>query len=42
MIISLKKLDWIGDSKERLCEFPEMVMKEIGYALYIYPSQMKS
>lgn len=30
-----KHLDWIGDSKEQFCEFPEQVTKEMGYALYL-------
>ncbi len=30
-----KRLDWIGDSKEQFCEFPEWVTREMGYALYL-------
>lgn len=32
-MIKNKKVIWIGDSKERLKEFPEDVQKGIGYAL---------
>lgn len=30
----LKRLDWIGNSKQQFCEFPERVTKDMGYALY--------
>lgn len=35
MVLPPKELDWIGDSKARFCEFPEPVMKEMGYALHV-------
>ncbi len=31
----IKRLDWIGDSKQRFSEFPEHTIKELGYALYL-------
>lgn len=31
----LKSLEWVGNSKKALFEFPEEVRKEIGYALFI-------
>lgn len=39
---TFKLLDWIGDSKARFCEFPEQVMKEMGYALYLAQTGDKS
>lgn len=30
-----KPLVWIGDSRKRLCGFPDEVKDEIGYALYL-------
>jgi phage-related protein len=30
----LKPIQWMGDAKERLLDFPEAVRKEVGYALY--------
>ena len=32
---SLRPLQWVGDSRERLKEFPQAVQKEIGDALFI-------
>jgi phage-related protein len=29
----MKPLVWVGDSKERLKKFPEVVQDEIGFAL---------
>jgi len=31
----LRPLEWVGDSRERLKEFPQAVQKEIGDALFI-------
>jgi len=31
----MKALEWIGSSKKDLLEFPEIVRKEVGYALYV-------
>ncbi|MFZ2486136.1 MAG: type II toxin-antitoxin system RelE/ParE family toxin [Candidatus Rickettsiella isopodorum] len=31
----MKKLIWISSSKKNLMEFPEEVIQEIGYALYL-------
>lgn len=31
----LKQLEWIGNSKKNLLEFPEEVRKEIGFALFV-------
>ena len=42
MALPLKKLDWIGDSKARLCEFPEAVVKQVGYALHVAQTGEKS
>ena len=33
--INLREAIWIGDSKERLKEFPQPVQKDIGDALFI-------
>jgi phage-related protein len=41
-VIPAKTLDWIGSSKEQFCEFPEQVMKDMGYALYLAQSGDKS
>lgn len=41
MILS-KQLDWIGDSKDRFREFPDPVIKDMGYALYLAQSGEKS
>jgi phage-related protein len=30
----MKELDWVGSSLEDLCDFPEEVKDEVGYALY--------
>ena len=30
-----RPLYWIGSSKEDLCEFPDEVRREMGYALYL-------
>ena len=30
-----KPLYWIGSAKEDLCEFPDEVRREMGYALYL-------
>jgi phage-related protein len=32
---SSKRLEWMGDSRKRLAEFPQVVREEIGYALYL-------
>ena len=32
---SSKRLEWMGDSRKRLAEFPQEVREEIGYALYL-------
>jgi phage-related protein len=32
---SRKRLEWMGDSRRRLAEFPQEVREEIGYALYL-------
>lgn len=31
----LKKLEWVGSSKKDLMAFPEEVISDIGYALYV-------
>ena len=31
----MKKLSWVSSSKKDLMEFPEEVIQEIGYALYL-------
>jgi phage-related protein len=31
----MKELDWIGSSKRDLLEFPEIIKKEMGHALYV-------
>ncbi|WP_010598955.1 type II toxin-antitoxin system RelE/ParE family toxin [Rickettsiella massiliensis] len=31
----MKKLEWVNSSKKDLMEFPEEVIQEIGYALYL-------
>lgn len=33
--MNLKEVLWIGDSRERLKEFPESVQKDVGDALFI-------
>jgi len=30
-----KSLYWVGNSKDDLCEFPEKVIKDVGYALHL-------
>jgi phage-related protein len=30
-----KKLGWVGSSKKDLMDFPEDVIREVGYALYV-------
>jgi len=32
---SLKEVEWVGNSKTDLMEFPREVRREIGYALYV-------
>jgi phage-related protein len=32
---SSKRLEWMGDSRKSLAEFPQEVREEIGYALYL-------
>ncbi|MES2998027.1 MAG: type II toxin-antitoxin system RelE/ParE family toxin [Pseudomonadota bacterium] len=31
----MKELEWVGSSKKDLMDFPEEVIQEIGYALYL-------
>lgn len=31
----MKKLDWLGSSREDLMEFPKDVVQEVGFALYV-------
>ena len=31
----MKKLEWIGDSRKALMQFPKAIVQEIGYALYL-------
>ena len=33
--LDLRPVEWVGDSKERLKEFPKPVQKRIGDALFI-------
>lgn len=33
--ISVRSLRWVGDSRERLREFPNQVRKDMGHALYL-------
>ena len=33
--IYLRKVRWVGDSKEKLQRFPSQVRKDIGHALYL-------
>ena len=33
--ITIRTVRWVGDSRERLQEFPAQVRKEIGHALYL-------
>lgn len=42
MTLPPKHLDWIGDSKQRFCEFPGNVMQAMGYAPYIAQTGDKS
>jgi phage-related protein len=37
-----KPLKWIGASKDRLMEFPDVVRKQMGYALYLAQIGMKA
>lgn len=32
----MKILGWVGSAKEDLLEFPDTVVREIGYALYVH------
>jgi len=34
-MFELKPLHWIGNSKEALLEFPEPVIRQVGYALHV-------
>lgn len=31
----MKELQWLGNSKQDLCQFPKEAIQEFGYALYI-------
>jgi phage-related protein len=33
--IAIRRVRWVGDSRERLQEFPPQVRKDIGHALYL-------
>ena len=33
--ITIRTIRWVGDSRERLQEFPAQVRKDIGHALYL-------
>ena len=33
--ITIRTVRWVGDSRERLQEFPDQVRKDIGHALYL-------
>jgi phage-related protein len=37
-----KPLEWVGDSRETLQEFPDEVRKSMGYALYLAQTGEKS
>jgi phage-related protein len=38
----MKEVVWVGSSLEDLCEFPEDVQDEIGYALYLAQIGLKA
>jgi phage-related protein len=39
---NLKRIDWIGSSKENIADFPEEVRQDVGYALFIAQKGGKS